>query len=168
MTEALKLFIERNIDLIEDKNFEDLYINAYMEYINEEDKVKPKDISALTDTLHDIFGEEPIFDNNFTYVPNYYRIANDKIREIEIPEGIDWIGRSAFRNCVNLEYVKLPKTLSEIYDEAFKGCSKLNKIFYNGSKADWEQIKLGVQAFGSSGWIHQDRIVYCNDGEVVI
>ena len=168
MTEALKSFIERNIDLIEDKNFEDLYINAYMEYINELDKIKPLDISALTDILDEIFGEEPIFDDNLTYVPNYYRVANDKIRHFEIPEGIEWIGKSAFRNCVNLEYLKLPKTLDEIHDEAFKGCSKLDKIFYNGSKADWGHIKLGVQVFGSSGWIHQDKTIYCNDGEVIV
>ena len=66
MTEALKSFIEQNIDLIEDKNFEDLYINAYMEYINERDKIKPLDISALTEILTELFDEEPIFDDNPT------------------------------------------------------------------------------------------------------
>ena len=168
MTEELKLFIERNIDLIEDKNFEDLYINAYMEYTNERNGVKPTDISALTDILAEIFGEEPIFIPSLTYVPNYYRVADDKIKHLEIPEGIEWIGASAFRNCVNLEYLKLPRTLSEIRDEAFKGCNKLNKIFYDGTIEDWKHIKFGMQPFGSSGWIHYDKIVYCNDGEVKV
>ena len=168
MTEALKSFIERNIQLIEDKNFEDLYINAYMEYRNERTGVKPTDIRALTNILADIFGEEPIFTPNLTYVPNYYRVADDKIKHLEIPEGIELIAASAFRNCVNLEYLKLPKTLSEIDDEAFKGCDTLDKIFYNGSKADWDKIKMGMQPFGSSGWIHQDKTVYCNDGEVIV
>ena len=168
MTEALKLFIERNIDLIEDKNFEDLYINAYMEYMNERNGIKPIDIRDLTDILAEIFGEEPILNPNLTYVPIYYRIADGKIKHLEIPEGIEWIGKSAFRNCVNLEYLKLPKTLDEIHDEAFKGCDNLDKIFYNGSKADWNNIKMGMQTFGSSGWVHRNKTVYCNDGEIKV
>ena len=168
MTEALKSFIERNIQLIEDKNFEDLYINAYMEYVNERNKVKPTDISALTDILTEIFAKEPIFDDNLTYVPNYYLIANDKVVDVVIPEGIEYVGVSAYRNCVNLQTLSLPKTLSEIDEGAFKGCNKLNKIFYNGSKSDWEHIKLGMQSFGSSGWIHYDKVIYCNDGEVKV
>ena len=168
MTNQLKNFIERNIELIEDKNFEDLYINAYMEYRNERNGVKPTDISALTDILANIFGEEPIFTPNLTYVPIYYRIGDGKIKHLEIPESIDWIGSSAFRNCINLEYLKLPKTLSEIGDEAFKGCNRLNKIFYDGTIGDWNSIKLGMQAFGSNGWIQYDKVIYCNDGEVVI
>lgn len=168
MTEALKSFIERNINLIEDKNFEDLYINAYMEYMNERDKVKPTDISALTDILFQLFGKEPIFDNNLTYVPNYYLVGSDKVIDVVIPEGIEFIGKSAYRNCRNLQSLTLPKTLSEINDEAFKGCDRLVSIFYDGSTVDWNNIEMGMQPFGSSGWIHQDKIVYCNDGEVTI
>ena len=148
MTEALKSFIEETIDLIEDKNFEDLYFNADLEYMTERDKLKPTDISALTDILCELFGEEPIFDDNLTYVPNYYRVANDKIREIEIPEGIESIGKSAFRNCVNLEYVKLPKTLDEIHSEAFKGCDKLDKIFRSLYPRHQESRFLEVQSKG--------------------
>lgn len=168
MIEALKLFIERNIDLIEDRKFEELYGNASAEYMNERDKIKPTDINALTDILTDLFGEEPIFDANITYVPNCYRMANDKIHQVEIPEGIRAIGRSAFQDCINLEYVKLPKTLSEIYPGAFKGCENLTKIFYNGSKADWSHVSLGWRVFASSGWIRQDKTIYCNDGEVIV
>lgn len=168
MTEALKSFIERNIQLIEDKNFKDLYINAYVEYMNERDKIKPIDISALTDILFQLFDKEPIFDDNLTFVPHYYLVANDKVIDVVIPEGIESIGKSAYRNCRNLQSLTLPKTLSKISDEAFKGCDKLSSISYNGSKADWEHIKLGVQSFGSSGWIHQDKTVYCNDGEVIV
>lgn len=170
MTEALKSFIERNIQLIEDKNFDVLYMNAYMEYMemSNRDKVKPTDISALTDILFQLFGKEPIFDNNLTYVPNYYLVANDRVSDVVIPEGIDFIGKSAYRNCRNLQTLSLPNTLSEIGTEAFKGCYRLGSIFYNGSKEEWRQVKLGMQCFGPAGLILQDKTVYCNDGEVQI
>lgn len=167
MTEELKSFIERNIDLIEDKKFEDLYNNAYASWLNKLG-IMPMDIRDLTDILFQLFDKEPIFDDNLTFVPHYYLVANDKVIDVMIPEGIEVIGKSAYRNCRNLQSLTLPKTLSEISDEAFKGCDKLSSIFYNGSKSDWEHIKLGVQTFGSSGWIHQNKTVYCNDGEVIV
>ena len=166
MTEALKLFIEKNISLIENKQLNWIYDSAYVLYM--EDKLKPLDISALTDILSNVFDNEPIFDADLKRVPPFYRLATDNLRHIEIPEGIEYIGKAAFKNCVNLNYLKLPRSLRRIADEAFKGCDDLDKIFYDGSKADWEHIKLDMQVFGSSGWIHQDKTVYCNDGEVIV
>ena len=167
MTEELKSFIERNIDLIEDRKFKELYDNTYAGWLNHLG-IKPMDIRDLTAILTEVYGEEPILDDDLTFVPHYYLVANDKVIDVVIPEGIESIGGSAYRNCRNLQSLTLPKTLSEISDEAFKGCDKLGSIFYNGSKADWYHIKLGVQSFGSIGWIHQDKTIYCNDGEVIV
>ena len=167
MTEALKSFIERNIDLIEDRKFEELYDNAYDSWLNNLG-IMPMDIRDLTGVLSDVFDDEPIFDANLTHVPSFYRLATDNLRHLEIPEGIEYIGKAAFKNCINLNYLKLPRSLRRIADEAFKGCDNLDEIFYDGSKADWERIQLDMQAFGSTGWIHQYKTVYCNDGEVII
>ena len=167
MTEALKSFIERNIDLIEDKKFEELYDNAYADWLNGLE-IKPMDIRDLTGLLTDVFGKEPILDDGMTSVPVYYNLANDNIEHLEIPEGIESIGRSAYRNCRKLQSLFLPKTLSEIDDEAFSHCDALRSIFYNGSTADWNKIKMGMEPFGSSGWIHKDKTIYCNDGEVIV
>ena len=167
MTEALKSFIERNIQLIEDRKFKELYDNTYASWLNHLG-IKPMDIRDLTAILTELFGEEPILDADMTHIPVYYNAVNENIEHLEIPEGIESIGRSAYRNCRKLQSLNLPKTLSEIDDEAFKGCDELHSIFYNGSMAEWDKIKMGVQPFGSSGWIHQDKIVYCNDGEVIV
>ena len=167
MRPELKDFIERHIQLIEDKNFEDLYIEAYMEYMNDSDLV-PSDVNSLTDVLTEVFGEEPILSNQLEYVPNYYRVTNDKIIDVVIPEGITSIGYSAYRNCKNIETLKLPKTLQEISESAFKGCDKLGSITYAGTKVEWDNIILGIQAFASSGWFHEDKIVYCKDGVIKI
>ena len=167
MTEALKLFIERNIDLIEDRKFKELYDYIYANWLNQLG-IKPMDIRDLTAILTELFGEEPILDADMTHIPVYYNVANNNIEHLEIPEGIELIGRCAYKNCKKLQSVNLPKTLSKIDDEAFAHCDELHSIFYPGSKADWEHIKLGMQPFSSSGWIHQDKTVYCNDGEVIV
>ena len=169
MTEALKLFIERNIELIEDKNFEELYSNAYANWLNNLGKeIKPLDISALTDILTEIFGKEPIFDGNLTRVPKYYLAGNHKVVDVIIPEGIELIGKNAYKNCRNLRSLTLSKTLSVIGAAAFAECDKLNSIFYSGSVDEFKHIQLGMGCFASTGWVAKDKTVYCNDGEVKV
>jgi hypothetical protein len=48
---------------------------------------------------------------------------------VEFSEGLERIGSSAFRKCINLKYInKLPSTLREIGNDAFRGCTKLVSI----------------------------------------
>lgn len=164
MTEALKVFIERNIDLIEDRKFEELYDNIYDNWLNNLG-IHPIDIRDLTATLTEVFGKEPILNDDMTHIPAFYNVSNNNIEHLEIPEGIESIGKCAYKNCRKLQSVNLPRTLSEINYEAFKGCDELHSIFYNGSITEWNNIKI---AFGSSGWIYQDITVYCNDGEITV
>ncbi len=50
------------------------------------------------------------------------------IKKVVLPDGLIYIGSSAFSGCVNMSDVNLPDTLEEISGSAFKGCSKLKKI----------------------------------------
>ena len=43
-----------------------------------------------------------------------------------------------FQNCTALEEITLPKDIREFGDNVFAGCTKLNKIIYNGKPTDWE------------------------------
>ena len=47
---------------------------------------------------------------------------------VEIPQGIDFIGRSAFQNQTGLETVVLPDSLTEIEASAFEGCTGLRRV----------------------------------------
>lgn len=53
--------------------------------------------------------------------------------EITIPEGVEVIPNSAFRNFVDLQQVYLPEGLLEISDWAFNGCISLEKANIPGS-----------------------------------
>ncbi len=56
-------------------------------------------------------------------------------------EGVEELGYDAFSHCSNLKTVTLPKSLKKICDSAFRYCTGLEKIIFNGSKADWSLIE---------------------------
>ena len=64
---------------------------------------------------------------------SYYEIPdhafrNSMIDKVVIPEGIEVIGKSAFKNCENLEIVEFPSTLQKICTSAFEGCTSLRSV----------------------------------------
>jgi len=48
--------------------------------------------------------------------------------EINIPEGVEVIGKQAFRSCRSLRKVNLPSTLKYIHEYAFESCDSLENI----------------------------------------
>lgn len=63
------------------------------------------------------------------------------ISTITIPSGVTKIENTTFANCSNLESITIPTSVTEIYRYAFGG-TKLTDVYYGGSKADWEKIKI--------------------------
>lgn len=62
--------------------------------------------------------------------------------ELIIPEKIGGvtitaIGKEAFAGHTSIKTVYIPKTINEIGDKAFSGCSALTKIVYGGSVMEW-------------------------------
>lgn len=62
---------------------------------------------------------------------------------VEIPQGIDFIGRSAFQNQTGLETVVLPESLTEIQPSAFEGCTGLRHVTLPAGLS-----MIGDRAFG--------------------
>lgn len=65
----------------------------------------------------------------------YYDYSNDEshsfysdLREVELPEGLSYIGARAFCDSPNLTKVKIPSTVTKIKQSAFSGCTGLTKI----------------------------------------
>ncbi len=54
-------------------------------------------------------------------------IANDKLRNVELISGTE-IAADAFKNCMSLEYVWLPDSLTTIGARAFENCGSLTKV----------------------------------------
>ena len=66
-----------------------------------------------------------------------------------IPEGVQFIGTSAFQKCVNLASVSIPNTVTQIFNHGFSGCSNLEEIIlpdnisiiYSGSFANCSKLE---------------------------
>lgn len=52
------------------------------------------------------------------------------------------IKNSAFANCSSLTSIVIPKGLISVYADAFMDCWSLRKVYYGGTQADWEKIKI--------------------------
>lgn len=113
----IKALIEKNINLIDNHQYDDLYRFT-------PDGLKPE----LTETLLacDI---DPL--NYLTSIPEYYRSEDLSLKEIIIPDNIQAIGRCAFWKCNALRAVQLSKNTAYIYPNAFRSCSYLNKVQFN-------------------------------------
>lgn len=141
MTEKISLFIEENIDLIDNNNFEELYNITLKKLLIEE-------IPQLTKVLLDA-DINPLLHMN--RIPTYF-LAGQAIPEITIPANIikidggafreseimeihfapgsqlKLINAAAFRDCQGLTSIELPDTVTTIGTQAFKGCSRLEKL----------------------------------------
>lgn len=154
MVTILKNFIEENIDLIEQKNWRDLYDLASVHI--------PFQIGNLTTNL--IYAGINPLDDLEVVLPEMF--AESMIQKIELPVQIAVIKRQAFKNCYELKELILPPALLRIDNEAFANCYNLHTIKYPGT------IKKLKMSFPN--WEHFSELFYdcatafidCTDGEV--
>lgn len=59
-----------------------------------------------------------------------------------IGSGVKEIGGWAFENCSGLASVTMGKGLTVIGGSAFSGCNRLEKVFYTGTRTQWDSISL--------------------------
>ena len=76
-----------------------------------------------------------------TSIGNFAFGGCSSLTNIIIPEGITSIKDGVFSGCKALAIIYFPKTLTSI-EGAFSGCWKLKKIYYNGTKEEWEKVSI--------------------------
>ena len=72
---------------------------------------------------------------------NLFRGRED-ITDIVLPSSIQWLPEKAFAGCSNLRRITIPKNIRIIRKGTFEGCENLTDIYYEGSREEWEQIKI--------------------------
>ncbi|QLY40666.1 leucine-rich repeat protein [Hujiaoplasma nucleasis] len=67
---------------------------------------------------------------------------DDQKSSVKIPSGFDSIGEYAFKNNEILEEIYIPLSIKKVLMQAFVDCINLKRVFYEGSKEDWQAIKF--------------------------
>lgn len=70
-----------------------------------------------------------------------------KFEEVNIPDGIGYIGRGAFMFCKNLKRVTIPSSVEVIDSGAFINCPKLEEVVFQGVFTGNAPVEIGSMAF---------------------
>ena len=87
---------------------------------------------------------------------------SSRLKAITMTDNIVSIEKSAFEECTELTYVKLPSTIQKIDSRAFAGCVALIHIQYDGTMEQWNAIEKVTDWDAECG----NYTVYCSDGEI--
>jgi len=80
---------------------------------------------------------------------------------VTIPENVTEIGENAFKGCKSLASVEIPSGVTAIGDYAFYDCKSLSSVAFGGTVAQWEAVE-GKQNL----WLYFNaKCVKCADGE---
>ncbi len=150
MIPELKQFIEENIDLISDNEFNAVYnkIKSYKFTRQFTEAMLEAEINPLN--YMEVVPSRYLHTSNIQHVNipvgiiliNKYSFAYCRqIKDISIPEGVIKIGEGAFMNCHALEKLHLPSTLKYIDTAAFMMCRSLKEVTFAGTVKEWIKVK---------------------------
>lgn len=96
-----------------------------------------------------------------TYIS--YLVFRDcsSLTSVNIPDGVTEISESAFNGCNSLSSVTIPNSVTSIGYAAFTSCTSLTDVYYDGSKSQWEQIKIA-----SNNYLLLNANIHYADDEV--
>lgn len=149
MKKSLKNFIEENIELIENEEFEVIYsdLDADFRYTL---------IGDFTEALIKA-GIDPA--KYMKEIPPHY-LGGTSLRSYTIPNSITAIGEYAFSGYNGLAEVVIPSTVTSIGAYTFRYCHELRSITYLGTVDQWKEVKK------LPGWKKDSSIkkIICADG----
>lgn len=165
MTEEQKQYIEQNIELIDNKEWEKFFsqlpdgvgVRLYEAGINfledvSEIFVRMFDFSDLT---------ELVIPNNITSIGSdaFYRCKS--LSRIDIPDSVTSIGDWAFYRCDSLTSIDIPASVTRIGKNAFFGCTKLTKAVVNNpnvtfGKGVFAHVSPSFELYGYTGSTAED------------
>ena len=150
MIPELKQFIEENIDLISDNEFNDVYnkIKSYKFTRLFTEAMLEAEINPLN--YMEAVPKRYLYESNIQHVDipvgikviNKYSFAGcSQLKEVIIPEGVIKIGEGAFMSCDALEKLHLPSTLKYIDVGAFQSCTNLKEVTFAGTTKQWLNVR---------------------------
>lgn len=83
------------------------------------------------------------------------------LRNIELPYGLDTIGKSCFEDCWSLERIKIPDYICLIHTNAFSRCYNLREFIFPGVKPEFRPgIFNGCRKVKRIAYVRSDMVNY--------
>ncbi len=97
-----------------------------------------------------------------------YAFYESKLETVTIPDGITAIGEGVFGNSDDLQTVYLPQSIEQLGYHAFCYCCRLDHVYYDGLRTDWEQVEIDDECFEHAPVVHfTDGTHLCAPGSPV-
>lgn len=77
----------------------------------------------------------------------------------------DKIGKFMFEDCTSLKEITIPANVRAIYFAAFRNCTELKDVYYQGTKAMWNDISIDNQY--DSNALLLAATIHCTDGDIL-
>lgn len=186
MTQKQKEFIEKNIDLIEQKQWDEFFKNcpagvastlydADIDFMSEMhrvpraafydcDDIKNINIPDGVITVEDYAFyncsslTSAIIGNSVTSIGGSAFYDCSSLTSIIIPNGVTSVRDFAFSNCSSLKSITIPDSVTSIGYEAFNNLGSDVLINFNGTKEEWKKI------YNSKAFTNTYFTVNCLDG----
>ena len=104
--------------------------------------------------------------------------SNTDLKEVVLPNSIEFIYDNAFKDCSNLEIINFPESLTCIGVSSFENCTSLKEItipaltetvssraFYNCTSLETLSISSGVKNIGNSAFAYCSALETANIGD---
>lgn len=120
MNDNVKAFIEKNIELVEENKWEELYQQAIVEFEDEDEEYTGAftDIMLAADIHPELYLKK---------LPDYF-LCGSNIQTFNIPSTIRSTGYRAFYDCNSLTSVTIPDSVAIIGNNTFEKCEKLMNV----------------------------------------
>lgn len=133
-----KITIAKNITHIGEKAFQ---LCSDLEYVVFEDGSQLENIGASA------FGgctslQEVVIPDSVTSIGNSAFSSCFDLVSVVIGDGVETIGERAFQYCTSLIWVVIGSSVSSIGKDAFSSLYDLEKVYYNGTQAEWNKLLL--------------------------
>ena len=97
--------------------------------------------------------------NGVTSIGNYAFYNYDSLTSVTIGNGVTSIGEDAFRSCGSLTSVTIGNGVTRIGKDAFKSCWKLSIVYYNGAEEQWNEIFIA----SGNNYLLNAEIIFNNE-----
>lgn len=162
-----QVFLEANIDLIEDEDWESLWHRAMRQYDDDEEY---DDMWGRITYVLLRSGIDILKTNKYVYEAHLYNVSS--LIQVEFPEDVILGDLFILSDCENLLTIILPKNFHcendhFHYSELADNCQKLNKVIYKGTIEEYKQLDPYNKLFGNSNCPNLHKIT-CVDGDILI